>query len=108
MDVKKTTETEVIDSGRRNALARLGLAAAVAYAVPTLAPLTAKASSSDGGSGGGGDSGGGSGGDSGGGSSSDSGSSESGGATTPTQPTTPTTPSDSSESGTTTVLPPPT
>lgn len=83
MDVKNTNtgtsvscENEVIDSGRRRALARLGLAAAVGYTVPTLLSLTsAHAGSSDGASGGDADP---SDGDGGG-----------GGGTTPTQPTTP-------------------
>jgi hypothetical protein len=107
MDVKNTNtgtsvscENEEIDSGRRQALARLGLAAAVGYAVPTLLSLTSAHADSSGASGGdssGGDS------SSGGGSDSDSGSgdtssSESGGATTPTQPTTPTTPTTPSDS----------
>lgn len=113
MDVKNTNtgtsvscESEVIDSGRRQALARLGLAAAVGYAVPTLLSLTAHASSSDSGSGGGGDSGGDSGGAS--GSSGDSGSDDSGGGETPTQPTTPSSSSDDTggSDDSETVLPP--
>lgn len=90
MDVKNTNtgtpvscENEDIDSGRRQALARLGLAAAVGYAVPTLLSLTAHASSSDGASGGGGSS------SSGGASSSSSNSGPSGGGTTESEPTTP-------------------
>jgi hypothetical protein len=73
-------ENENIDSDRRQALARLGLAAEAVYAVPTLLSLTpARASSSSGGGGGGG--------------------SASGG-TDPTQPsagTEPTSPSDSDD-----------
>ena len=96
MDVKNTNigtsvscENEVIDSGRRRALARLGLAAAVGYTVPTLLSLpSAHAGSSDGASGGGGG-GGGSDSSSSGASGSESSSSESGGGTTPTEPTTP-------------------
>lgn len=106
MDVKKTNtgtsvscENEEIDSGRRQALARLGLAAAVGYAVPALLSLTAHASSSGGGSGGGG-SGGGSGG------SGDSGGDDSGGGgSSPTQPTTPSSSSDD-PNGSNEVLPP--
>lgn len=94
MDVKNTNtgasvscENEVIDSGRRRALARLGLAAAVGYTVPTLLSLTsAHAGSSDGASGGDSSD---DGSDSDGASSSDSSSSESGSGTTPTEPTTP-------------------
>jgi len=94
MDVKNTNagasvscESEEIDSGRRQALARLGLAAAVGYAVPTLLSLTAHASSSGGGSGGGASGGGGNSSSASGGGGNSSG--PSGGATTPTQPTTP-------------------
>jgi hypothetical protein len=39
--------TETVDTGRRHALARLGLTAAVAYAVPTLLPLTPASADSD-------------------------------------------------------------
>lgn len=98
MDVKKTNagnpvscENEDIDSGRRQALARLGLAAAVGYAVPTLLSLTSARADSSGASGGDSSSGGS---DSGGVSSSSSSSSSSGGGTTPTQPTTSSDPSD--------------
>lgn len=101
MDVKNTNtgtsvscESEEIDSGRRHALARLGLAAAVGYAVPTLLSLTAHASSSDGGSGGGASGGGGASSGASGGSSPSASSGPSGGATTPTQPTTPSSSSD--------------
>jgi hypothetical protein len=107
MDVKNmntgtsvSCENDNIDTGRRNALARLGLAAAVGYAVPTLLSLTAHASSSDGGSGGdggGGDSSGDSSGASGSGGDS-SGDDSGGGATTPTQPTTPSNSSDDTDS----------
>ena len=91
MDVKHTdpgtegsVESNLIDRGRRSALARLGLAAAAVYTAPTLLSLTpARASSS---------SGGGNDGPSGGGSSGPSGNSD------PTQPSAasaPTSPSDS-------------
>ena len=76
MDVKTTNtgasvacENEVVDSGRRRALARLGLAAAVGYTVPTLLSLTSAHAGSSGASGGGG--------------------SDGGGGTTPTTPTIP-------------------
>ena len=109
MDVKKTnagtpvsSENENIDSGRRRALARLGLVAAAGYAVPTLLSLTsahADSSGASGGGSGGGDSGSGSSGAS--GSDSGSGDSDSGGGSTPTEPTAPTeptTPSDDTDS----------
>jgi hypothetical protein len=60
MDVKITNtgasvacENEAVDSGRRRALARLGLAAAVGYTVPTLLSLTSVHAGSSGASGGG-------------------------------------------------------
>lgn len=57
-DVKSTTidPTDTADLGRRRALARLGLTAAVAYAAPTLLSLTA-AKAKEGESGGGDNSG---------------------------------------------------
>lgn len=40
-------DTESVDTGRRQALARLGLTAAIAYAAPTLLPLTPASADSD-------------------------------------------------------------
>ena len=102
------SDTETVDTGRRQALARLGLTAAIAYAAPTLLPLTPASADSD-------SSGGGSSGNDGGSSGNDDGSSgndgSSGGSdsdhdgsddngpdgngTQPTEPTEATQPSDS-------------
>lgn len=99
MDVKHTDpgtegslENNLIDRGRRRALARLGLAAAAVYTAPTLLSLTPARASSSSGGGNGGSSGGGNSGPSGGGSSGPSGNSD------PTQPSAasaPTSPSSS-------------
>lgn len=61
LSAKSGTESEIesVDAGRRQALARLGLTAAIAYAAPALLPLRqAVASSGPGGGSGGNDSGG--------------------------------------------------
>jgi len=100
------SEIETVDAGRRQALARLGLTAAIAYAAPTLLPLRSASAASGGGDGGNGGNDGSSGDDSGGTSpsnSDDSGSSPSGGDDSgddssnddsPTQPTEATSPSE--------------
>jgi len=101
------SEVETVDAGRRQALARLGLTAAIAYAAPTLLPLRSASAASGGGDGGNGGNGGSSSGDDSGGtspsSSDDSGSSPSGGDDSgndssnddsPTQPTEATSPSE--------------
>ena len=46
-DTGTESDLESVDAGRRRALARLGLTAAIAYAAPTLLPLTPASADSD-------------------------------------------------------------
>jgi hypothetical protein len=75
------SESEPVDAGRRQALTRLGLTAAIAYAAPTLLPL--RKAAAHGGSDGGNDNGG-----------SDNGNDDGTAGTDPSDGTNPTDPSD--------------